>query len=202
MKKIISQEEIDKYMSLEGKVRGTSIKSYGEYIFKEEGAEGLKKLEDAMSELGCPIAYKEIKAMSWYPISQQVLTLDLIQKLFDYDDKKFQEIGKFSSKFSLIVRLLIKYILRRVQTGEKGPEIWKKLYTVGELEEVEVDIEKGRAVWRIKNFSAHPLLCQVIIGYLTSLLQMVMGYKVICEETKCVHQGDSYHEFLIKKATQ
>ncbi|GAI52915.1 unnamed protein product, partial [marine sediment metagenome] len=30
------------------------------------------------------------------------------------------------------------------------------------------------------------------------IIQMIVGSKVTSEETKCVHRGDEYHEFLLK----
>ena len=199
MEPIISKEEMNKYMSLKGETKGASFKGYGEFILKEEGEEGLKKLEETMAKLGHPIKYREMKEMTFYPVGYQILTLELIKRLFNYDDEKFQEMGRFIVKVSLIVKVSMKYFLRRLRTGQRVPGIWRKIYTIGDFKEVEVNREKGYAVYRIENFHIHPILCQTIIGYIASLLQMIVGYEVIGEETKCVHKGDEYHEFYFRK---
>ena len=40
---IISKEEFDELMSIEGKIIGAGIKPSGEFILKEEGEEGTQK---------------------------------------------------------------------------------------------------------------------------------------------------------------
>ena len=77
--------------------------------------------------------------------------------------------------------------------------MWTGHYTVGRLRVVEHNKEKKYVLLRIKDFCLHPLLCQVFIGYFTEALQMILrGTKANGKETKCVHRGDEYHEFLVK----
>ncbi len=105
MPSIISKEELEELMKIKGEVRGMGMRTHAEFILKEEGKEGLKKLEEEMAKLGHPIKYRKIKKMSFYPMYLEAPTLVLIQRIFSYDDKKFHEIERFHSKFSLIFRL-------------------------------------------------------------------------------------------------
>jgi hypothetical protein len=68
----------------------------------------------------------------------------VIKKIFNYDDKKIEEIGFLATKRSLIVKLFVRYFLsvQRVFSKE-APLLWKQHYTIGELIPVELNEEKN-----------------------------------------------------------
>lgn len=193
---MIPEDTLKKFKELSGKIRGTTLKAYGDFILKEEGKEGLKKLEKEMKESGYPVQYEKVKGMEFFPISYQAVTIELIKNIFNYDSERFREIGRFSAKFSLIVRLVAKYFFSVEKVVGRVAKIWRKHYTVGDIEIVEADTEHKHSVVRVKNFKVHPLQCEVLKGYLESLLQMVVGEERVGKETKCVFRGDEYHEFV------
>lgn len=198
MEEIISKEIAKKFMEMKGEVRGVALKSHEDFIIKEEGEEGLKKLEEMMAELGCPIKYKEIKIMDFYPIGLEAVALLAIQKIFNFDEEKFEEIGIFQSKISLIIKLFMKYFGSIKMVIQRAPEIWRKYYTVGNLRIVEFDEDKGYAILRIEDFNIHWLHCRHIKGYCYNVVKMIVKKPVTCQETKCLSFGDKYHEFLLK----
>ncbi len=200
MEPIISKEELDELTAINGEVRGISLKRYKEYVVKEEGEEGLKKLEDTMKSLGHPINFKEIGSVIFYPISLEAIVLLAIQRLFQLKDEDLQEIGKLQAKTPMVIRLFTKYILSFEKAAESARKIWRTYYTVGDLRTIEYDNkEKNFAIVRLENFHHHPFHCQIVKGYILSMLAMIVGSKVkSCEETKCLYKGDDYHEFLIK----
>lgn len=198
MESIISKEEIENLMKIKGEVKGTGIKTHGKFILKEEGEEGLKKLEGTMAELGYPIEFRKIKATSPYPFGVEAVILIAIKKLFNYDDKKFNEMGKFHTKTSLIIRLFMKYFVSLKKVSEEGPKMWKRYFTLGNLEVVEIDEEKRHIIFRVRNFQFHPLHCQILMGSIPTIIQMVVGKEVTSQETKCIYRGDEYHEFSLK----
>ncbi|XOB40899.1 MAG: hypothetical protein ACKKMP_03375 [Candidatus Nealsonbacteria bacterium] len=198
MEQIILKEEFDELLKLKGEVKGTGIKTHGEFILKEEGEEGLKKLEDVMLTLGHPIKFREIKATTSYPFGVEAVILLAIKRLFNYDDKKFQEIGRFHSKSSLIIRLFMKHFVSLERVAKESSQMWRRYFTVGDIEVVEIDKEKRRIIFKVKNFKFHPLHCQILNGSIATIIQMIIGHKVTAEETKCIHRGDEYHEFLLK----
>lgn len=198
MEEIISKEKIDSLMKLEGEVRGAGMKSYAEFILKEEGKEGLAKLQELMAKLGYPIKYQDMRAMEFFPIGLEALTLLAIKRLFDYDDKKFQEIGELGTKLSIIIRLFMKYFVSPPKLLKEAANMWRKGATVGDFKVVEYNKNKKYLILRLENFRLHPLHCQVIKGYLSGALQMILKGKATAEETKCIYQDDDYHEFLVK----
>jgi len=198
MKDLISREELKEMGNLNGQVRADGIKSYADFILKEEGKKGLERLEEAMASLGHPMVFKDIKAMDFYPLETEAVMLVLIKRLFNYDNEKFNEMGRFFVKISLFIRFFVKYFFSIERVLQELPRMWSKHLTQGNLRAVEHDMEKGYVILRIEDFYHHPLHCQILIGYLSAALQMIIKSKGICEETKCVHRGDKYHEFLVR----
>ena len=98
MEKIITEEELNKLLKTKGEIRGFAIKPMLSFIIREEGESGFEKLLRAMSELGSPIDYKKIKVVDFYSFNWHVIFIIVIQKLFNWDDQKFQEMGKFYAK--------------------------------------------------------------------------------------------------------
>ena len=199
MEEIVTKEEFNELMGLEGKARGIPFKTQADFIIKKEGKEGLKRLEDTMAKLGYPLKYRKMRSMDFYPLGLLAVNMIAIKRLFNYDDKKFQEMGSVEAKSSsLIIRLFMSYFVSIDLAAKKVSEIWRKHYTLGELKVVELNKEKKYIVLRLENFRCHSLFCQDLVGYFPSMVEMVVGSDVTCEEIKCVHRGDEYHEYLLK----
>ena len=197
----ITKEEIEKLMNIKGQTRGVVLRTDMEFVLKEKGEEGLKKVEDNLKEIGHPIKYREIKSMEFYPVGLRALSLLVIKESLDFNDEKIKEMGWMATKTSLIIKLFVRYFLsiERVFFKE-APKIWRKHWTVGELIPVELNEEKKHAVLRLKNFNLHPLYCSAYLsGYFAGILQMlVKSSKIDCQEIKCALKGDEYHEYLLK----
>jgi hypothetical protein len=198
MEQIISKEELNELMRIKGEVRGMGMRTHAEFIVKEEGEDGLKRLEDTMVELGHPIKFREIRRMNFYPLGLEAVMLVAIKRLFNYNDEKFQELGKFHAKFSLIIKIFMKYFVSFDSMARETPRIWRKYFTTGDIKVVEFSEEKKYAILRVKDFKFHPLHCQIFMGTLSIVIQMMVKNKVAYEETKCIFRGDDYHEFLMK----
>lgn len=197
MNQLISKERLEYLSSLPGEVKGMGMKTHADFILKEEGPEGLKKLEESMEEVGYPVKYEELKRMAFYPLAMEALTIEFMQKLFDYDEEKFQEIGRFHSKTSWIVKLFMKYFFSFDKMAKEAPKIWRKYFTTGKLTLVDYSEEKKYTILRVEDFRFHPLHCEIVKGTLSTVIQMMVKGKVKCEEKKCVYRGDDYHEFYI-----
>jgi len=198
MQNVISQEEFDKLINLPGKVRGLGVRSYGEYILRNEGRDALEKLEKTITEQGYPIEYLKIGNLNFYPLGLESLTVLAITRLFNYGDQQMREIGRFQAQSSIIMRLFMRYFFSIEKVIKEVPKMWAKYYTVGSLKVVEYEPEEKRVVLRLKDFHSTPLQCSDLRGYFPTVLQMVVGDEVKCEERKCMYRGDEYHEFLME----
>ena len=198
MEEIISKEEFNRLMKVKGEVRGTTMKNTAKFVFKNEGKGGVEKLEKVMAGFGYPIKYQKLKSGGFYPIVWLGLTLAAVEKLFNYDDEKFQEMGVFRSNFALHVKIFLKYFTSIDKAVKMIPRMWRKIQTVGNLRVVEFSKEKKYGVFRLENYALHPTQCQILKGIFSTFARIVIGKEVTCEETKCPFRGDQYHEFLIK----
>ena len=198
MEEIISKKELEEFKKIKGEVRGIVIRTYGEFILKEEEEKGLKKLEDEMAKVGYPIKYKKIKVTSFFPLALQAVNLTVVKRLFGYNDKKFQEMGRFESKAdTMIIRFFMKYFISLDIAAKAVPKMWRTYFTVGDIKAIELNKEKKYIILRLENFYHTPIICENLKGYFQGLTKMIVKKETICEETKCIHKGDDYHEFLL-----
>jgi len=198
MKQIISKEEFNELMKIKGEVRGLSLKIMARFIVLEKGKKGLKKIEEIITELGYPIEYKNIKALTFYPIGLEAVTELALERAFGFGEEEFKKLGEFSPKSALVVRLFLKHLFS-IDSLIKGiPKMWRIYYTVGDFKVIEFDEKKKYVILRLENFRLYPAECQIYSGYFPTVLQMALGEKVTYEERKCIYRGDKYHEFLLK----
>lgn len=194
---MVSKEKIEELKKIKGEVKGVALQENMDFVLKKEGAEGLKRLEEEMDELDCPVKREEIKAMKFYPLWWDGVLLLLIEKLFGYGPEEFEEMGKFEPKTSFIIRIFMKYFVSIDRASKEVPRLWSQTFTVGDIEVAEYDEEKREGIIRLKNYKLVPIQCDILRGYFSSILQLMVGKEVSCEETKCPFRGDEYHEFLL-----
>ena len=198
MEQIITKETAKKLMEIKGEVRGISFQAEGRYILQEKGEESLKKLEDELAKLGYPIKYNEIKAMDFYPIGLKAITVLTIKKVFGFNEEKLREIGALGTKMPLIIRLFARYLGSIKMAAKGAPMMWRRYYTVGDLKAIDLNEEKRYLILRLENFRLVSFFCSYLRGYFATIIEMIVGKKTSCEETRCIHRGDEYHEFLVK----
>jgi len=200
MEEKLTKELTQKLMEVKGEIRGIDIISDGNFVLRNHGKEGLKRVEEKLKEVGFPIEYRKIKPMGFYPSALKALSLLAIKEALGYDDEKIEEIGKSAPKFSLIIKLFVKYFasLKKFFFGHT-PRIWREYWTIGEFIPVELNEEEKFAIIRYQNFDLHPIYCLYLKGYFTTLTKLITGAKKVeCKETKCTFRGDKFHEYFLK----
>ncbi len=113
-------------MNIKGEIRGMSLKIMASFILKEKGKEGLKKIEDTITNLGYPLKYRQIKAMAFYPIGLDPFMMVVAKKVLNFDKEDFRKLGEFSPKTAIIIRLFLKYLISVRKVAENVTEMWKK----------------------------------------------------------------------------
>jgi len=184
-------------MEIKGEARGVTLKTDWDFIFQRKGIEGLEKLNAKMAEVGFPLSHKEIKTMNFYPIGMDAVSMLAIRDVFGFGEKEFIELGASAPKFSIFLKVLLRYFASPEQALKEAPKMWKKHYTIGELKVVGFDEKDKKVGIRIENFKVHPIYCCTIKGYFTRVLEMIVKSDAKCEEIKCQFRGDEYHEFLL-----
>jgi len=194
---MLTKEEAEKLMKTKGEIRGMALKVDWDFIIETKGEEGLKRVEARMAELSFPLKHREIKQMNFYPIGFGALSLLVIKEIFNFNDKDFEKWGASVVKFSLFMKIFMKYFGSLKLIAEQIPGMWQKHYTIGSLEMPEWSERKKYVILRERNFKIRPFFCYIHKGYFTKVAEMVIKSPITCKETKCMFRGDEYHEFLL-----
>jgi len=194
-----TNEDINKILNAEGEVRGVVFKTDRRYIFDKEGEEGIKKVEKVLEEMNCPFDYEEeADNMSFYPVGMRALSLIAISKAFDLDKNGVFQIGYQAPKFSLMIKFFMRYFLSPEKIMEKAGEMWEKHYSVGRLEPVEMNLEERFVKAKLYDIDLHPVVCDYLCGYFSSVIKMGVGKDTQGEEPICTHEGGDFHEFKVQ----
>jgi len=194
----VTKKEVEKLIAIPGKVRGQVFLTDFGYVEEEKGEKGVELLKKKMAGWGNPIDYTKVKALEWYPVGLRAVSLLAVKESFNWGEKEIFDLGNNAPKYSLIVKMLMKYFLSVPKTFEQVSHYWEKHYSVGELEAVKYSEEKGYFLVHLKNFKIHPILCTLYAGYFLRIGQYVVREEMTIQETKCMFKGDPYHEYLIR----
>lgn len=197
------EEKLNKELAQElkqakGEIRGSCLKSDWDYFYLKKGKGRIKEFEKRMAELGCPLEYKKIKPMNFYPIGLDVVSVLVIKELLSLDDKEMEDFGASVVNFSLLLKLFMRYFGSLALIAEQVPKMWKRHFTVGELQMTEFDEKERYLVLTLRKFKVHPIYCIIFRGYFSKITEMITRVPPVCQETKCLFKGDEYHEFLLK----
>lgn len=193
----LTRKKAEKLMETEGEARGENIKVDWEVVRKKYGEEGLKKVEKRMAELGYPLKLGEIRTMDFYPLGLELLSMLVIKEVFEMSEKDLEEMGALAVTFSIFIKLFLRYFTSISLVANQIPAMFRKHYTVGEMEITEINEEENYLVAQVRDFDIHPVYCSVFKGYFSKVMKFVKGKDMKIKETKCSCQGDSHHEFFI-----
>lgn len=189
----------EELMKIPGNLRGEILQDHGRHILEKKGEEGLKEVERKLKELGIPFEFKKVKRLNWYPDALSHLILLVSQNLFGWQESEFFEMGRTAPLHSFVVKVFLKYFLSIEQIFKSAGKFWQRYFDFGELEPYQINLKEGYAILRLKNYKIHPIGCVYKRGYFTTLVSFTLPDKEISvQETRCVHKGDPFCEFLIK----
>lgn len=199
MEEILNKKLAKKLMDMKGETRGINFKNDAAYVLKEKGEKGLEMVQKELKRVGCPMEYKEIRGMAFYPAGWRAISLLSIKKAFNWGDEEIKELSRFSVAASLVVRVYMKFFHSIPEMAKKTPKIWREYFTIGNLSVPEYNEEKGYVMLRLEDCDIHPILCTSIEGYLENIIKMmVKAEDTTCKERKCTFKRGKYHEFFVK----
>ncbi|MCK4940532.1 hypothetical protein KAS45_00425 [candidate division WOR-3 bacterium] len=195
---MIARTEFQDIIKLDGEVRGSTLKTDAAFVESQEGKEGLHRVEAAFQQLGYPMQYKQVKEMGWYPICLRVLSLSIIKDIFNLKDVDLRNMGDMAPKFSFTVKVFMQFPGIPSVGLKNVPRYWRMHYSIGEMRASEVNDKDGYFYVQLTDFKVHPILCRYFEGYFRRLSQFsFVEEEVQSIETKCVFDGDPYHEYRI-----
>lgn len=185
----ISKEEIERLMAFPGKLIGTGFIDDLDFLLKEKGEEGVKKVEEAMAELGYPLEYKKLKNFEWYPVGHYLLSILVAKELFEWDDETIRRMGANAQKVSLITKVMMKFFVSIERVFKEATKYWNMYFTAGKLEDVEINEKERYALLILKDFSGHQVYCRYIEGAIGQIGSYT-AKNAKCREVKCCLKGE------------
>ncbi|MDZ7726291.1 MAG: hypothetical protein U5L75_01785 [Candidatus Campbellbacteria bacterium] len=162
----------DEIMSISGNTKGNSLYTDMQFILERKGEEGLEALEEALSVLGYPFSYKDVKGFEWYPESQAVLGIFLAKKIFGWSEEEIFDMGFAAPTSSLLVKTIMRFISLE-RTFEQGPSVWKKHYDFGKFEPLEINSSEKYLKFRVSGYGFFDYMEAYFEGFFTRLLQLL-----------------------------
>lgn len=191
------EEEVKELLAKPGNVKGEALKSHQSFIISKVGEEGFKKVEKRLEEIGHPIDFKNIEPYKMYSAALAILIVLVAKEIFSWDDEVIKESGKFNLKNSFILKTFLRYFVSPDSFPVFLPKYWQKEYNFGSIEAIKTE-NKNELVVKVKDYDLHPLNCIAFIGVGEEALKYVTkARKIIATETKCIHRGDEYHEYVV-----
>lgn len=194
------KKEVEWLKKLPGRQRGEHIKYYVNYVKKNHGEKGLKKVKDTLKEMDFDIGDVErLTDTKW--ISEAIPHTFFVAsaRIFGWSEEEIFNMGKAVVLESTITKIFVKYFSSIRKTMERGVKQWNKNFTRGKLELKNLNENKKEGSFILKDFQTHPLACVHFEGFFTRILKIATGSdKAKVEEVKCMSQGDEYHEFYFK----
>lgn len=192
------QEAADKIMKSSTRVIGAVFEHHAKYFEQREGKKGIRKIEEKMAELGYPIRFKDMQNFEYYPVGLADLSIIAAKEIFGWTERDVFDMGNTVPKYSLIIKLLLKYFISLKRSVEEASRYWRKHFTAGKLE-YELHEEKKYVIIRLRYKTTHPLMCIFYAGYFLRIAQYVVkSPKITIKETRCMFKDAPYHEYTIR----
>ena len=192
------KDKVDTLMKIEGNMRGELLKNNFIYLKEKEGEGAVKKMEERLRELGYPLMSKDIKTYGWYKDPFCAVFMLVFQEQFGWSEEDIVNLGRFSPKYSFIMKLAFKYLVSAKMAFWAAPILWHKNVDYGEIESYEINEANKYLIFRLKGYWLHPLVCLYIKGYFMGLFEYIIGKNnTQAEETECTFKGAPYHEYKI-----
>ena len=157
-----------------GRLRGVVLHTDAEYVRKHYGANALDSVEEVTAELGCPISYKSIKTMAWYPAVLRGISLLAIARALDFSVEDLRKMGWAAPRTSIISKIMMRYFASLQMLVDKLPEYWERNYDVGALTGKLLD---HKVELTLTGLEIPSQLFPYLEGYFTSVVGMVIGNK-------------------------
>ena len=193
----ITKEEAEKILKVKGRIRGLVLTTLKDYVVNQKGKEGIKKVEKRMEDLGHPFKFEELSSVKWYPAGLIQLAMLVILDTFGWDDKKNFEIGYQAPINSILAKLMLRTFTSLETAFKVTPKFWRNYTDLGEMNWVEHDMEKRKAVLRLTNYpKTNGASYEYFRGYLKRIMEIMTKSKnVEVKITKSIYRGDPYDDF-------
>jgi hypothetical protein len=106
-----------------------------------------------------------------------ILFLAILHWEMGWTNEDIFELGQHGPKASLIFKAFPKYFFNFEKIIFKADDFWVKNFSTGRVEIKDFKPQKSYVIIVLKDFSAHPLLCYAMAGYMMSMMHLLTNYK-------------------------
>ena len=181
----LTKKLCDELKQAKGEICGAVLSTDMRYILSHGTTSDLQMIEGRLKALGCQFRYGNIKNTDWYSLGLRLASFLLVIQHFNLDDKGIKQMGMYAPNVSPMLKLYIKYFGNINIFTKNMSAYWKKHYTVGKLELVEMNKKTGKIKVHIKGFYepinnvnkevARLYILKYLEGYFESVTKMLLG---------------------------
>lgn len=186
----LTKDKVAKMKEVSGETRGVVFDTDINFIKRNGGEDGFKKIKARLEELGESLEYEKIQTMEFYPLWKRMLSLAVIKDVLELDDQEIERMGKEAPKISLLIRMFARFFFSIEETIKQAAEMWSKHYTIGSIEAGV--IKEGETSIILKDISVPEIFLVYLGGYLKTIVEMIVNEKVSVSRRPL---GDNIHEY-------
>ncbi len=199
---MIKEEEVKKFIEEEQnslrKVKAEVIRIEKNYILEKEGEEGIKRVLERVKELGGELDLEKLNSLTWEEEWKSSVLVAVSADVFKWTEEDIFQMGRYSPRASFFIKSIIQYLISLEVVFNNMGKYWNKHHNFGSLEGKEINEKEKYLILHKKNFLTLPEMCIYHAGYFQGIAEFVIkGKNIKTKETKCMHKGDSYHEYII-----
>lgn len=166
------------------KVRGDVLKAYLAFVKKKWGKEGLEECKEYVG------IKKAIERGKYYPNEIKTSILEWISQ--EKGEDKLVEAGEAILENLTILR----WMVRHDNPWEIAREFAKEYHEIYSFGEIDIEIQKGKIILRLKDVNETAENCIVWKGITQGLLNST-GFDGTAEKSKCQLEGDDCCQYVI-----
>ncbi len=192
------KQEASRLIKMTCRTKGSDMQLIAMYVKGRYGEDGVSKLQQKLTDLGCPLTFDKIRVGEWYPEGHNVVTLLAAKQIFNWTEEDVFDVGYEAPKLSLGAKIYIKYLVDPKKMFEVAAGYWKKFVECGDIEPFEFNDKEKYMIYRMRGYEFNPIMCIYLAGsFLYVAKTAIKTEKMYTKETKCIHKGDPYHEFYM-----
>jgi predicted hydrocarbon binding protein len=170
-------------------INGENFLHLEDFIKYKWGTNGLETYKKES-----PLKFESVMKDKLYPLKDYILSLEIIQSLFENDNLAF-EIGWHRARNLLLAKGKNK---QGIELLSKVVIAWNKFNNFGDL--TIINSNENEMTLKMSNYTSHELYCLRMQGFFSGIVCMDKNHLEAINKVKCVNNGDDSCEFLIKTA--
>lgn len=184
------KQETKELRKLPGQQRAEHVKYYYNYVKRNYGEKGLKKVMDTLKKLDFDLGdVSQYRDTEWVPEDLAHVFFITAARVLDWDDQEVYDMGRAIVPKSTVTKVFLKFFSTIDKSLEKGVDQWRKNFTRGKLEVKDLDKKKREGKFVLRDFKDHRLAYIHFQGFFSRILEIMTGSsKVKVEDPVCLNE--------------